>query len=135
MNDRGLDPEYITPRLKTSVPGFVKDQLHSSEQILAAFSASLFDHRRAGEWRHDKFLLTTERIVYYHTGLVHKGMGDMPYRQITQTQYSKGWRHGTVIVEAANAALTIGGVSNDDAAFAERIISAFVAGRPLAVAT
>lgn len=58
----------------------------------------------------------------------------MPYRGITETQYNKGLRHGTVVIEAASAALTIGGISNDDAAFAERVMSAFVGGRPLALA-
>jgi zinc-ribbon domain/Bacterial PH domain len=127
-------PEYVEPRLRTAIPEFVQQQLHPSEQVLAAFSASLFDHRRKGEnWRHDKFLLTTERIVYYHTSLIHKGMGQMPYRGITGASYNKGFRHGSVIVEAANASLTIGGIGNDDAAFAERIISAFVGGRPVAL--
>jgi hypothetical protein len=133
MDNAAPAPEYIEPRLRTSVPGFVKDQLHPSEQVLAAFSASLVDHRRPSEWRHDKFLLTNERIVYYHTGLIHKGMGQMPYRGITGVSYNKGWRHGTVIIEAASAALTISGVSNDDAAFAERVVSAFVGGRPVAI--
>jgi zinc-ribbon domain/Bacterial PH domain len=130
----GSTAEYIEPRLRTSIPDFVRQQLHPSEQILAAFSASLFDHRRKGEFRHDKFLLTTERIVYYHTGVIHKGMGQMPYRGITGAAFNRGFRHGTVVIEAANAALTIGGVSNDDAAFAERVISAFVGGRPVAIA-
>ena len=128
------EPEYVQPRLRTAIPDFVREQLHPSEQILAAFSASLFDHRRKGEFRHDKFVLTTERIVYYHTGVIHKGMGQMPYRGITGASFNKGLRHGTVVVEAANAALTIGGISNDDAAFAERVISAFVGGRPVALA-
>jgi hypothetical protein len=125
-------PEYVQPRLRTSVPDFVKQQLHPSEQVLAAFPASLADHRRKTELRHDKFLLTTERIVYYHTGAIHKGMGEMPYRGITESSFHRGLRHGEVIIDAANAALTISGISNDDAAFAERIISAFVGGRPLA---
>jgi hypothetical protein len=109
----------------------VREQLHPSEQVLAAFPASLADHRRTGEFRHDKFVLTNERIVYYHTGVIHKGMGQMPYRGITESHFNKGFRHGSVVVEGANAGLTISGISNDDAAFAERVISAFVGGRPL----
>jgi zinc-ribbon domain len=112
-------PEIVEPRLRTSIPDFVREQLHPSEQVLAAFPASLADHRRTGEFRHDKF--------------VHKGMGQMPYRGITESHFNKGFRHGTVVVEGANAGLTISGISNDDAAFAERVISAFVGGRPLAL--
>jgi hypothetical protein len=122
---------YLEPRLRTTIPDFVRQQLHPGEQIFAAFPASLLDHRRRGEFRHDKFVLTSDRIIYYHTSVLHKGMGDMPYKMITQSKYNKGMRHGTVIVEAANAGLTIGGISNDDAAFAERIISTFVSGRTL----
>ncbi|MBF6604471.1 MAG: zinc-ribbon domain-containing protein [Chloroflexi bacterium] len=134
VDDAATVPDYVQPRVRTSIPDFVRQQLHPSEQVLAAFPASLFDHRRKGEFRHDKFVLTTERIVYYHTGVIHKGMGQMPYRGITGASFNKGFRHGTVVVEAANAALTIGGISNDDAAFAERVISAFVGGRPVALA-
>jgi hypothetical protein len=119
--------------LRTAIPDFVRQQLHTGEEVLAAFPASLFDHRRPGEFRHDKFLLTTDRIIYYHTRVMHKGMGDMPYRMITQSKFNKGMRHGTVVVEAANAGLTIGSISNDDAAFAERVISTLVAGRTLSV--
>jgi hypothetical protein len=126
--------DYVQPRLRTSIPDFVRQQLHPSEQVLAAFPASLFDHRRKGEFRHDKFVLTTERIIYFHTSVLHKGMGEMPYRMVTESKYNKGLRHGTVIVEAANAGLTIGGISNDDAAFAEQIISALASGRTLAAA-
>jgi len=125
--------DYVQPRLRTTVPDFVGQQLHPGEQVFAAFPASLFDHRRPGEFRHDKFVLTSDRIIYYHTSVLHKGMGDMPYRMVTQSKFNKGMRHGTVIVEAANAGLTIGSISNDDAAFAERIISTFVSGRTLAM--
>jgi hypothetical protein len=58
-------------------------------------------------------------------------MGGMPYRMVTESHFNKGMRDGTVIVEAANAGLTIGGIGNDGAAFAERIISTFVDGRTL----
>jgi hypothetical protein len=60
-------------------------------------------------------------------------MGQVPYRGTTGASYNKGFRHGTVIVEAANASLTIGGIGNDAAAFAERIVSALVGGRPVAL--
>lgn len=123
--------EGVVPRLRTSVPDFIRNQLHPDEQLLASYSASLFDHRRKGEWRHDKFALTNERIIYFHTGVIHKGMGEMPYRGITGVSFNKGFRHGKVIVEAANAGLTIDGIGNDDAAFAEKIIAASVAGRRL----
>lgn len=126
--------EQVPPRIRTSIPDFVQQQMHPSEQVLAAFPASLFDHRRKEELRHDKFVLTTERIIYYHTSLMHKGMGEMPYRGITASQYSKGVRHGTVVIDAANASLTIRGISNDDAAFAAQIVSAIVGGRVLAPA-
>jgi len=124
--------EYIQPRIRTSIPGFVKEQMHPAEQVLAAFPASMLDHRRKGEFRHDKFVLTTERIIYYHTSMLHKGMGAMPYRGITESHFNKGLRHGAVVVEAANAGLTISGISNDDASYAERIISSAVGGRTLA---
>jgi hypothetical protein len=126
------DPvESISPHIRTSVPDFVTDALHPGEEIFGAFSASLLDHRRPGgeAFRHDKFALTNERIIYYHTSLIHKEMGEMPYKMITGVSYNKGWVHGKVIIEAANAGLTIDGIGNDDAAFAERIISGFIAGR------
>lgn len=126
--------EYVPPRIRTSIPDFVRQQMHPSEQVLAAFPASLLDHRRKGEFRHDKFVLTTQRIIYYHTSMLHKGMGEMPYRMITESRFNKGLRHGTVVVEAANAGLPISRISNDDAAFAEKVISALVAGRMLAAA-
>lgn len=121
-------PERVVSRLRTRLPDFVKDALHPSEVILASYSASLFDHRHAGQLRHDKFVLTDQRIIYFHTGLVHKGMGEMPYRTITGVQYSKGWIHGKVVIEAANASLTLDGIANDDAAFAERIIASALRG-------
>jgi hypothetical protein len=123
--------ELITPRIRTGVPDFVKQALHPSEEIFAAYSASLIDHRRpSGEAaiRHDKFALTNERIIYYHTSLIHKGMGEMSYKMITGVSYNKGWLHGKVIVEAADAGLTMDGIGNDDAAFAEKIISGCIAG-------
>jgi hypothetical protein len=128
--------EPITPRIRTRIPDFVAKALHSSEQVFGSFSASLLDHRRTGgePFLHDKFALTNERIIYYHTSLIHKGMGEMPYKMITGVSYNKGWLHGKVIVEAADAGLTMDGIGNDDAAFAERIISGFVAGRKFSVA-
>src|SRR5262249_1425580 len=70
-----------------------------------------------------------ERIIFYHTGLFHKGMGEMPYRSITGVSYDRGIFHGKVIVEAANVGLTMDGIGNDDAAFAEKIIAGSIAGR------
>src|SRR5215831_4074127 len=122
--------EAVRPRLRAGVPGFVRDALHPSEQILGAFSASLFDHHKQGvSLAHDKFVLTNERIIFYHTGLFHKGMGEMPYRSITGVSYDRGIFHGKVIVEAANVGLTMDGIGNDDAAFAEKIIAGSIAGR------
>lgn len=124
-------PEYLKPRIQTGIPGFVKDALHPDEQVFAAFSASLWDHHRTGgqSFRHDKFLLTGQRIIYFHTGVVHKGMGEMPYRTITGVSYGKGLRHGKVTVEAANSGLTMDGIGNDDARFAERLIAGILAGQ------
>ncbi len=48
-------PEMVLPRLRTRLPDFVKDALHPSEIILASYSASLFDHRHAGQLRHDNW--------------------------------------------------------------------------------
>ncbi|HEY8745079.1 MAG TPA: PH domain-containing protein [Chloroflexota bacterium] len=126
--------EPIKQRLRTSLPDFVRKTLHPSEQVYAAFSASLFDHRSKGEFRHDKFALTNERIIYYHTGIVHKGMGEMPYKTITAVQYSKSWLHGKVVIEAANAGLTIDGIANDDALFVEKLVAGIVAGRSFTLA-
>lgn len=120
--------ETIKPRIKTSIPGFVKQQLRPTEAILGAFSASLFDHHRKQDLRHDKFVLTTQRIIYYRTALVHKSMGEMPYKVVTSVHYNRGFRHGKVIVDGANAGLTLDRIGNDDAAFAERIIAGSVAG-------
>jgi hypothetical protein len=55
--------ERIKPRIRTSVPPFVKKQLRPSEQMLGAFGVSLFDHHRKHDLRHDRVLLTTERII------------------------------------------------------------------------
>ena len=121
--------ETVVPRIRTSVPDFIEKQLHPGERVLASYKASFLDHHRKHELRFDKFILTTERLIYYRTGFIHNEMDQMPYRGITGIQYNRGLRHGSVVVEAANAGLTIGGVSNDDAAFAERIIAAHVAGR------
>jgi hypothetical protein len=120
----------VTPRIRTRIPGFVKKTLSSSEPILAAFHASLFDHHKQGvSLAHDKFVLTPDRIILYHTGLFHRGMGEMPYRMITGATYEQGIFHGKVIVEAANAGLTLDGIGKDDAAFAEKIIAGGMAGR------
>src|SRR5579859_3116022 len=59
--------ETVAPRLRTNLPDFVKQALHPSELVLAAYSASLLDHHRRGQFRHDKFVLTDERIIYFHT--------------------------------------------------------------------
>jgi len=129
-----VDPagEALTPRIRTRIPRFVKDAVSPAEPILAAFNASLFDHHKQGvSLAHDKFVLTPQRIIYYHTGLFHKAMGEMPYRMITGVSYERGMVHGKVIVEAANAGLTLDGIGNDDAAFAEKIIAAGMAGKPL----
>ncbi len=128
------ETEPVKPRIKTVIPDFVRQALHPAEPIFAAFSASLFDHRRKGEFRHDKFVLTSERIIYYHTALIHKGMGEMPYKTLTGVSYNKGLIHGKVVVEAAGAGLTIDGIGNDDAAFAEKIIAGSIAGRKYALA-
>ncbi len=129
----GTSAEVLTPRIRTRVPGFVKAALAPSEPILAAFHASLFDHHKQGvSLAHDKFVLTSERIIFYHTGLFHRGMGEMPYRMITGVNYEQGVFHGKVIVEAANAGLTLDGIGNADAAFAEKIIAGGMSGRPFA---
>jgi len=129
------DTEAVIPRLRTSVPDFVQKQLHPDEMVLAAFNASMFDHRRKNELRHDRFVLTSDRIIYYRSSLIHKDMDQLPYRGITGVQYNRGMRHGKVVIEGANVHLTISSVSNDDAAFAERIIASRVAGRTLVAAT
>lgn len=124
------DAEIIQPRIKTRVPDFVEEALHPSESLFGAFKASLWDHHKEGvSLAHDKFVLTDQRIILYHTGLFHKGMGEMPYKAITEVSYSKGIFHGKVVIEAANAGLTMDGIGNDDAAFAEKIIAGGVAGR------
>jgi hypothetical protein len=131
----GTTGESLKPRIRTRVPRFVKEALSPSEQILAAFHASLFDHHKQGiSLAHDKFVLTTERLIFYHTGLFHRGMGEMPYRMITGVNYEQGILHGKVIVEAANAGLTLDGIGNADAAFAEKIIAGGIAGRRFGVA-
>src|SRR6266852_3303367 len=95
--------EAVTPRLRTRVPRFVKDALSPDEPVLASFNASLFDHHKQGvSLEHDKFVLTPRRMIYYHTGLFHKGMAEMPYRMVTGVSYERGVFHGKVIVEAAN---------------------------------
>jgi hypothetical protein len=119
------------PRIHTSPPKFVKDALLPGEPVLASFNASLFDHRRDGQLRHDKFILTDQRVIYYHTGVFHQGIGEMPYRTITGVQLDKGFMHGKVVVEAANAGLTISGIGNDDAAFTEKLIAAALRGDQL----
>jgi hypothetical protein len=116
--------EVLTPRLRTRVPRFVRDTLAPGEPVLAAFNASLFDHHKQGvSLAHDKFVLTPQRLIFYHTGLFHKGMGEMPFRMVTGVNLERGVFHGKVIVEAASAGLTLDGIGNDDAAFAEKIIA------------
>jgi hypothetical protein len=126
--------EVVEPRIRTNPPDFVLDALHPSEFLLGAFSASLFDHHREGEVRHDKFVLTNERIILYHTSLFHKGLTEMPYKTITGVSYNRGVFHGKVVIEAANSGLTLDGIGNDDAAFAEMVIASCVAGRKLITA-
>lgn len=121
--------ETVKARVHTSIPDFVRQQIHPSEQIFGAWSASLFDHRREGEFRHDKFVITDQRIILYHTGIIHKGMSEMPYKSITQATLDRGLIHGKVVIEAANAALTIDGISNNDASFVEMIVAGSIAGR------
>lgn len=123
-------PTPIEPRIRTSLPDFVKKALHPNEQVLAAFQASLFDDKHSGNIRHDKFALTTERVIYYHTGLIHKGMGQMPYKAITGVHYNKGLIHGKVVLHGANVGLELRGIGNADAEFAEKIIAGFISGRP-----
>lgn len=125
----GQAVEAIKPRLRTSIPAFVRRQLRPDEQVLAAFSASLFDHHRKHEIRHDKVLLTTERIITYRTALVHKSMSELPYNMVTGVVYNRGLVHGKLVVEAANFGLTLSRLGNDDAVLAERIIAGSVAGR------
>jgi len=120
--------EQIKPRIRTRVPSFVKKQIRPSEQMLGAFSVSLFDHHRKHDLRHDRVLLTTERIIYYRTAFIHKAMGEIPYRMVTGVSYNRGLMHGKVIVDAANAGLTLRGIGNDDAAFAEKVIAGALAG-------
>ena len=60
-------------------------------------------------------------------------MGEMPYKVITGISYNKGWVHGTVMVEAANAGLTISGIGNDDATFAGNIIASALRGSQFAL--
>jgi hypothetical protein len=125
-----MTDDSLKPRIRTRIPRFVKDALAPSEPILAAFHASLFDHHKQGvSLAHDKFVLTSERLIFYHTGLFHRGMGEMPYRMVTGVNYEQGILHGKVIVEAANAGLTLDGIGNADAAFAEKIIAGGIAGR------
>ena len=106
----------------------------SSRPHLYAHRALLFDHHRKEGLRHDKFVLTPERIIYYHTALFHKGLGQMPYRGITAVHYNKGIRHGKVVVSAANAGLTLDGIGNDAVVFAEKIIAGCIAGLRYTVA-
>jgi hypothetical protein len=128
------DVEVVEPWIKTKIPDFVLEALHPSESVLGVFSASLFDHHREEQLRHDKFVLTNERIILYHTSLIHKGLAEMPYKTITGVSYNRGWFHGKVVVEAANAGLTIQGIGNDDAGFVEKVIASCVAGRKLVAA-
>ncbi len=68
------------------------------------------------------------RAIYYRTAFVHKAMGEIPYRMVTGVSYNRGLMHGKVIVDAANAGLTLRGIGNDDAAFAEKVIAGALAG-------
>src|SRR5690242_18851391 len=88
----------VTPRIHTSVPDFVQQQLWPDEQVLAVFSASILDHHRRHDFRHDKFLLTDPRIMAYRTAVVHKSMNEMPYTLITGVHYNRGFMHGAVVV-------------------------------------
>src|SRR5260370_33473790 len=58
--------EVVEPLIKTNIPDFVLQTLHPAESVLGVFSASLFDHHREEQLRHDKFVLTSERIILYH---------------------------------------------------------------------
>jgi hypothetical protein len=131
-SDSGV--EVVDPWIKAKIPDFVEQALHPTESVLGVFSASLIDHHREEQLRHDKFVLTNERIILYHTSLIHKGLAEMPYKTITGVSYNRGWLHGKVVVEAANAGLTIGGIGNDDAGFVEKVIASCVAGRKLIAA-
>jgi hypothetical protein len=125
----------VVPRLRVQLPDFVQKQLHPSEAVLGAFSASLFDHRHKKKWSHDKFALTSDRVLFFQNSWIHKEMDQMPYRSITGVQFGKGLRHGKVVIEAASVALTMDGISNDDAAFAEQIISGSIVGRKFITAS
>jgi hypothetical protein len=125
-----LPPDVVPvqPRLRTSIPSFIRERLWPGEQVLGAFSASVFDHHRRHDFRHDKFLLTDRRIIAYRTALIHKSMNELPYSAITGVYFTKGFIHGKVIVDAANFGMTLDRIGNDDAAFAESIISGAQAG-------
>jgi hypothetical protein len=123
--------DLVTPSIKTNVPDFIRGILRPGEQVFAAFNASVFDHHRRHDFRHDKFVLTDQRIIAYRTALIHKAMNEMPYTMITGVHYNQGFIHGRVVVDAANWGMTLDRIGNDDAQFAERIISSAVAGRRL----
>ena len=130
-----LEETVVVPRVRVQLPDFVQKQLHPSETLLGTFSASLFDHRHKKKWSHDKFALTSDRVLFFQNNWVHKEMDQMPYRSITGVQFGKGLRHGKVVIEAASVALTMDGISNDDAAFAEQIISGSIVGRRFVTAS
>ena len=121
--------EVIEARIRTKIPQFVWQVIRQDESVLAAFGVSLFDHHRKHDMRHDRVVLTDERVIYYKTALIHKELGQMPYSGITEVHYNRGMIHGKVILNGANAGLTLRGIGNDDATFAERIISGIISGR------
>src|SRR5579875_2712058 len=105
--------ESTNPRVKTKMPDFVTESLHGSELVLGTFSASLMDHRhRKDQFRHDKFVLTDQRIICYHTALVHKGMSQIPYTAVTNVTSNRGFRHGKVVIDTSSGVgLTIDGIN------------------------
>ena len=125
----GAEAERIIARMRTSVPRFVQDLLYGDEAILGAFSASIFDHHHREDLKHDKFVLTTDRIIYYRTSFFHKGFKEIPYSAITGVGFNKGLIHGKVVVQAPGMSLELSGIGNDDAAFAEAVIAGRRAGR------
>lgn len=117
--------------MRTKIPDFVAESLRESEQILGTFRASLIDHQhRENQFRHDKFVVTDQRIICYYTAVIHKGMSQIPYSVITNIDSNRGFRHGKVIINTSSGVgLTIDGIDNEDAAFIERIIAGRLAGR------
>jgi Bacterial PH domain len=125
----------IVPRIRTNLPDFVQRAILPGEPVLGAFNASMLDHRRGHQLRHDKFVLTDTRIIFYRTSLFHKELSEMPYRSISGVNYNKGFRHGKVTVEgyewATPSGVVFSGVSNDDAEFIQLVIAAVLRGSKL----